>query len=244
MDRYPFGPPANRILAAIPQSEFQRYFSALEPVLLEAKQVLYEPDDAVTHVYFIEDGIISTLTQMTNGTTIEARMAGFEGMIGIGAILGRPRARFQYLVQISGRAFRMPLVDCQVAFDGSKAVRSLILRYIDTVMEHGAQSAACNGLHTIEQRFARWLLMAHDRYRGNLLPMTHNSIASMLAVRRPGVTETAGRFQGAGWIRCGRGRIMILKRDQIEAAACECYQTDHDRFMLFQNLHPSRLTSD
>jgi CRP-like cAMP-binding protein len=132
-------------------------------------------------------------------------------------------------VQVPGTALRMNAVKCKAAFDESPAVRSVILRYTQTLIDLSGQTAACNRLHSIEQRGARWLLMAHDRMDGNLMPMTHEFLASMLGVRRAGVTETIGELHRSGLIRNNRGVVTILDREGLEAAACECFRIDHER---------------
>lgn len=125
----------------------------------------------------------------------------------------------------------MTAAECKHAFDESAAVRTVFLRFIEALIYLGGQTAACNRLHTIEQRLARWLLMAHDRVQTNVMPMTHEFLAAMLGVRRAGVTETAGELQRSGLIRYHHGRLAIDDREGLEAAACECYRLDHDRLM-------------
>ena len=125
----------------------------------------------------------------------------------------------------------MKAAACKAAFDQSAAVRAVMMRFIDGLWDLSAQTAACNRLHTIEQRCARWLLMAHDRLQADIMPMTHEFLASMLGVRRAGVTETAGELQRSGLIRYHHGRLTIVDREGLEALACECYRNDHALFM-------------
>ena len=218
----------NRLLAAVPQ-DMASVFSNLHPVSLSLRQILYEVGAPLEHVYFIEDGIVSILTIMGDGSTIEVGMIGREGVVGVSALLGSEVSAQHFVVQVPGTALKMNAALCKRAFDQSEAVRSIMLRYADATVNLSAQTAACNRLHSIEQRCARWLLMAHDRLQSDIMPMTHEFLSSMLGVRRAGVTETAGELQRSGLIRYHRGQITIVDREGLEMAACECYRIDHDR---------------
>src|SRR5438067_11006837 len=212
----------NRLLAALPPAEFKRYFSELRPVSLIQRQVLYEPGAPLTDVYFINEGVVSILTKMADATTIEVGMIGIEGAVGTAVLLGGETSSQQALVQVAGSALRMNAAECKAAFDQSPAVRAVMMRFIEALFDLSAQTAACNRLHTIEQRCARWLLMARDRLQDDIMPMTHEFLASMLGVRRAGVTtETAGELQRSGLIRYHHGRLTIVDREAIEATACE-----------------------
>ena len=231
----PGTPPAfaqkNRILAAFPQPELGRFLSSLEPVSLAQRQVLYEVGAPFEHIYFIEAGVASVLTSMADGSTIEVGMIGREGIVGAAALLGAERSAQHVVIQVSGDALRMLGAECRAAFDESAAVRAPVLRYIQAFLDLSAQTAACNRLHSIEQRCARWLLMARDRVDGDVMPMTHEFLASMLGVRRAGVTETVGELHRSGLIQNHRGAVTILDSEGLEAAACECYRIDHERLM-------------
>ena len=221
----------NRLLAALPATELRQFFSELRPVSLSQRQVLYEPGMPLAHVYFVEEGVVSILTRMADGSTIEVGMIGTEGAVGTAALLGGDVSSQQAIVQGSGSALRINAAECKAAFDQSPTVRAVIMRFIDALLNLSAQTAACNRLHTIEQRCARWLLMAHDRLQTDLMPMTHEFLASMLGVRRAGVTETAGELQRSGLIHYHHGRLTIIDREGLEATACECYRIDHDLLM-------------
>ena len=221
----------NRLLAALLPAELKRYFSELRPVSLTQRQVLYEPGAPLTDVYFINEGVVSILTKMADATTIEVGMIGIEGAVGTAALLGGETSSQQALVQVSGSALRMNAAECKLAFDQSPAVRAVMMHFIEALFDLSAQTAACNRLHTIEQRCARWLLMAHDRLQDDIMPMTHEFLASMLGVRRAGVTETAGELQRSRLIRYHHGRLTIIDREGLEATACECYRIDHNLFM-------------
>jgi CRP-like cAMP-binding protein len=222
-------PLKNRLLAALPDAELDRFFASLEPVSLPLRQVIYEAGAPLNEVYFLEAGVASVLTSMANGSTIEVGMIGFEGIVGVAALLGAEVSAQQIIVQVPVNASRMKVSKCKAAFDQSPAFRAGVLRYLAALLDLGSQTAACNRLHTIEQRCARWLLMAHDRLQNEVLPMTHEFLASMLGVRRAGVTETAGELQRSGLIRYHHGQVTIVDREGLEASACECFRLDHDR---------------
>jgi CRP-like cAMP-binding protein len=221
----------NRLLAALPQEDLARFFANLQPVSLPLKEVLCDVGAAIDQVYFIEEGVASVLATMADGTSIEVGMIGREGMVGVTALLGGKVSAQYILVQVPGSALRIDAAACKAAFDQSAAVRRVMLRYTESLLDLSAQSAACNRLHSIEQRCARWLLMAHDRLRSDEMPMTHEFLSSMLGVRRAGVTETAGELQRSGLIRYHHGRLTLVDREGLEAAACECYRIDHERFL-------------
>ena len=198
---------------------------------LALRQVLYEAGDSFEHIYFIETGVASVLTLMTDGSTIEVGMIGREGIVGAAALLGGEVSAQQVIVQGPGVALRMPVAECRAAFEESPVVRAAVLRYVRALLDLSAQTAACNRLHSIRERCARWLLMARDRLDGDVMPVTHEFLATMLGVRRAGVTETLGDLHRSGLIRAGRGAVTIIDRDGLEAAACECYRNDHEQLM-------------
>ena len=224
-------PYKNRILAALPQEDFDRYFASLQPVSLPQRQVLYAVGAPLDSIYFVEEGVACVLTSMTDGSTIEVGMIGREGMVGVPTLMGVAVSTQHVIVQIPGSALKMPAAQCKAAFDQSAAVRTPILRFIQSLLDLSAQTAACNRLHSVERRCARWLLMAHDRAANGPLPMTHEFLATMLGVRRAGVTETVGELQRSGLIRNHRGEVDVVDREGLEAAACECYRNDHALFM-------------
>jgi CRP-like cAMP-binding protein len=221
----------NRLLAAVPAEDFVRFFSVLEPVDLTLREVIHESGQPIEHVYFVESGVTSVLTIMADGSTIEVGMIGSEGMIGVAAMLD-PEAATTALVVVQGPglALKLPTALCKMAFDESATIRTLMLRFASNLLDMSAQTAACNRLHSIEQRCARWLLMAYDRAGSETMPMTHEFLASMLGVRRAGVTTTAGELQRAGLITYRQRSVTIRDPDGLVALACECYGIDHARY--------------
>ena len=217
-------PQQNQILRAISQEDTGKFFSDLHPVSLPLKQIIYEVGAPLEHVYFIKGGVASILTRMNNGDSIEAGMIGPEGVVGLSALLGGEISSQQVIVQAPVTALRMTSVDCKAAFDESAAVRVVMLRYGLRLLDIASQTAACNRLHSLKERCARWLLMMHDRLRSDEMPLTHEFLSIMLGVRRTRVTEAAGELQRGGLIRYGRGLVTILDRPGLTATTCECYR--------------------
>jgi CRP-like cAMP-binding protein len=219
----PTSTPRNRLLAALPADDLARLRPRLEAVELPFRQVLHAPGKPITSVYFPETGYVSMLTYMEDGDAAEVGMIGPEGMIGLPVLLGADHDDIEAMVQSPGTALRMDAQAFREDLERIPAFRTLLLRY--ALVHHGqvARTAACNGRHHIDQRLARWLLMAHDRSEGDEFAMTHEFLSMMLGVRRAGITVTAGTLQKAGLIRYNRGRIEVTDRPGLESVACECY---------------------
>jgi CRP-like cAMP-binding protein len=222
--------PKNGLLAALSPEDVERFFSDLEPVSFLIGNIIYEVGAPLEDVYFIEQGVASVLTNLTNGSVIEVGMIGREGMVGVPVLLGDETSVQRVIVQVPGTALRMKAAPCKTAFDESAAVRRVLLRFTAAILNMSAQSAACNRAHSMKQRCARWLLMSSDRIQSDVVPMTHEFLSSMLGVRRTGVTAIAGELQRSGLIRYRRGQVTIVDHAGLEAAACECYRIDHARF--------------
>ena len=210
------------------QKDPDSFFSDLHPVSWSLRQIVYEVGAPLEHVYFVEHGIVSILTKLSTGEGIEAGMIGFEGVIGLAALFGDEMSGQQMIVQAPVIALRMDASRCIAAFNQSADVRTVILRYTGKLLRIAAQTTACNRVHSLKERSARWLLMMYDRLRSDDMPLTHDFLSSMLGVRRTRVSEAAGELQRAGLIRYARGMVTILDHPGLSAAACECYRT-HDR---------------
>lgn len=219
----------NHLLSALPEGELHEIRSDLTTVSLAHKQIIYEKDMPIDHVYFIEQGVASVLTVMSNGAMSEVGMIGAEGVVGMSALLGAEASAQRIIVQIPGSALQMNAALCKASFDQCPVFHQIVLRFVDSFLSLSAQTAACNLLHSAEQRCARWLLMASARVRSDTIPMTHEFLSSMLGIRRTGITTIAGALQRAGVIRYHRGRIRITDRDGLAASACECYRLDGER---------------
>ena len=221
---------ANRLLAALPEAEYEHLFAQLEHVEMPMGAVLYHPTEQMQQVYFPNTGTISVLAMVSTGTSVEIGMVGNEGMFGIPVVLGTATAPTQAVVQIPGEGLMLSADVLREEFKRGGVLQDLILRYTQGFIIQISQTAVCNSLHSITERLPRWLLMCHDRARSDELPLTHEFLAEMLAVRRAGVTEAAGRLQGQGLISYQRGLITILDRAGLEAASCECYTEVKEEF--------------
>jgi len=213
----------NRLLAALPPADFERLAASLTPVTLSLKQFLVEADQPIEAAYFVETGMVSYLAYLADGEALEVGLIGCEGMVGLPLVLGVDRASVGAMVQVDGTALRISPTALRQAFNDSEAIRTRLLRSMQALHAQVSQTAVCNGSHSLQERLARWLLLAHDRAKDNQFPMTHEFMATMLGVRRSGVTVTAGALKQAGLITYTNGHMTILDRSGLEAAACECY---------------------
>lgn len=220
----------NHLLAALPESEFTRIKSGLEPVSLSLGAVIYESGDRLTHVYFPTTAIISLLYVMESGATAEIGIAGNNGLVGIALFMGGETTSNRAVVQSAGEAVRMKGDGVKAAFALGGVFQNVLLRYTQSLMTQISQTAVCNRLHSVEQQLCRWLLINHDQMQTDKLVMTHDLIANMLGVRREGVSIAAGHLQDLGLIKYVRGTITILDRAGLEATVCECYQVVVDEY--------------
>jgi len=216
---------ANSLLAALPDAEYQRLLSGLEPVTLTYGDVLYAPGAPIRHVYFPIDSLVSLLTTVDNRRhALEVGLIGHEGMVGISLALGISVSPVRALVQGTGTAMRMEAAPFCKELLQSMPLQRMLYRYTHALMAQFAQTAACNNFHSVEARLARWLLMTRDRLLSNEFRLTHQLLAEMLGIRRGGVTTAAGALQKRKLISYSRGNIRILDRKSLEAAACRCYR--------------------
>jgi CRP-like cAMP-binding protein len=224
----------NRLLAALPPEDLAELWPQLELVPLVIPHVLYVRGEPISAVHFIESGWVSKVARLEGGDLAEVGLVGREGMVGLPLALGADAASHEALVQGPGTALRMSAGAFGHAQAGSVAFHRLLLRYALAFQAQVAQTAACNGRHKLEERLARWLLMAHDRADGNELPLTQEFLSMMLCVRRSGVAIAAGILQKAGLIQYARGRVTVIDRAGLEVAACECHRTvrrEYDRLL-------------
>lgn len=222
--------PRNRLLAALMPEDLARLWPRLERVELEQRHILLKADEAITAVYFPETGWSSMLALLADGRSAEVGLVGSEGMVGLPLLLGGSSSAIEGMIQAPGIMLRLGAEAFHQALEQSPALRRLLLRYALAFQGQVSQTAACNGNHALDQRLARWLLMAHDRAESDEFPMTQEFLAMMLCVHRPGVTVAARLFQQAGLIRYGQGQIAVTDREGLEAAACECYGTVRRQF--------------
>ncbi|HEV7393600.1 MAG TPA: Crp/Fnr family transcriptional regulator [Burkholderiales bacterium] len=215
-------PPANGLLAAIPARQRAGLARRLETVALTFGDVLYD-GKPIRNVYFPLDCVVSLLAPLKDHLAVEVGMVGNEGVVGVSLALGVRTSSVEAIVQGSGTALRMEASAFLRELKRSTALRTGVLRYIHLLMGQLTQTAACNALHSIEARCARWLLMTRDRMQSDEVELTHEFLACMLGVRRVGVTVAAGNLQRQGLIAYSRGHIAILDPERLAASACECY---------------------
>jgi CRP-like cAMP-binding protein len=217
-------PGENRLLAALPADERERLIARMERVSLGLKDLIYEVNGPVEHVHFPLTAMFSLLVVMSDELAVEAATIGNEGMVGMPLFLGADRSPQRAFAQVPGESLRMAAGDFLEETERGGPLHRVLRKYNLALMSQMAQSVACNRLHSVEERMARWLLMTHDRVGADQFPLTQEFLAQMLGVRRPTVTVTAGVLESAGLIAVGRGRITILNRARLEAASCECYR--------------------
>jgi CRP-like cAMP-binding protein len=217
--------PLNMLLAALPARTYLQLADDLVPVELEFGAVLSEPDQPISDVYFPTECLVSLLTRVQGHGVLEVGMVGREGMLGIPLALGVDISPMQALVQGAGPALRMKKGRFLKALHDSVPLQRGVFGYTHALMMQITQTAVCNRFHVVEARLARWLLMTRDRVGAARFRMTQEFLASMLGVRREGVTEAASVFQRAQLIEYSRGNIHILDHAGLEAAACTCYRT-------------------
>ena len=216
-------PKQNHLLAALPDSEFERLAPHLELVPMKLGDALYESGERLEHVYFPTTSIVSLLYVMEDGASAEIAIVGNEGILGISLFMGGETTPSRAVVQSAGQGYRLKAQLLKQEFNRAGPVLHLLLRYTQALITQMAQTAVCNRHHSVEQQLCRWLLLSLDRLSSNELAMTQELIANMLGVRREGVTEAAGNLQRAQLIRYSRGRITVLDRPGLEQHVCECY---------------------
>jgi CRP-like cAMP-binding protein len=220
----------NRLLAALPAEVYQRLERDLERVRMELGEVLHESGGPLRHIYFPTDCMVTLVCELDDGATGEIAVVGNEGLVGIAMLMGGKTTPNRAVVQSAGSAFRIKADILLREFERRGALQHLLLRYMQALITQTAQTAVCNRYHALEQQLCRWLLLSLDRLPSNVLTMTHELIATMLGVRREGVTEAAGNLQAAGLIHYFRGKITVLDRPKLEARVCECYAVVEKEF--------------
>jgi CRP-like cAMP-binding protein len=213
----------NHLLALLPAVELERFSAHLELVALPLGEMLYEPGGQLQHAYFPTTGVVSLHYVLESGATAESAGVGNEGVVGIALFMGGGTTSSSAVVQTAGHAYRLAGRLLKQEFDRAGLMQQLLLRYTQSLMTQMSQTAVCNRHHSVEQQLCRWLLLTLDRAPSRELVMTQELVASMLGVRREGITGAAGNLQRAGVIRYRRGHITVLERAGLEARVCECY---------------------
>ncbi len=219
----PHSPNQNHLLAALPTAEFESLAVQLELVPMLLGDILYEPGGQMQYAYFPTTSIVSLHYVMESGASAESAGVGNEGVVGISLFMGGNTTPSSAVVQTAGHAYRLPGRVLKQEFSRGGVLQGLLLRYTQALITQMSQTTACNRHHSVEQQLCRWLLLTLDRMKANELVMTQELVASMLGVRREGITQAAGSLQAAGFIRYRRGHISILERKGLETQACECY---------------------
>jgi CRP-like cAMP-binding protein len=216
-------PLRNTLLLSLPVEECQLLFPRLTFIPLRTNDVLHEAGESIKYGYFINDGLVSSLSVMEDGRSVEVASLGREGFLGAPLLVGFQSSPGQTIVQIQGAGYRIPAHALIELLPRCPVLSKILQRYAQISGLQSAQTAACNRLHQVEQRLARWLLMCQDKISSNFVPLTQESLAQLLGARRSSVTVAAGLFQTTGLISYSPGQVELLNRPGLEEAACECY---------------------
>jgi CRP-like cAMP-binding protein len=216
----------NRLLGRLPRKDRERFMEGCAPVELVFNEPLAQPGETMAHLHFPTGGFISLMSRMPEGSRIEVALVGTEGMLGMPLLLGVPVSQEHAVVQGAGSALRMSASRFARELKASPALRAVLDRYVFVTMSQLAQTAGCNRFHVVEERLARWLLMTADRAHSETFRITHEYLATMLGVRRAGVTKAASALQREKLIRYSRGNVEIIDRRGLERASCGCYRAD------------------
>ena len=225
---------SNRLLAAIGKDASLRIDPSLEPIEAKLGDLICDTGDLLTHAYFPKECVLSLLTVMENGSGIECANIGNEGAFGLFAAMYGGSSSVRCLVQLAGPMLRCDASHVKHVFQSDPKIQRLFFDYSETITAQVAQTAGCNALHTVEQRMCRWLLMMHDRAKGDELTYTHDFLAQVLGVNRSSITLAAQAMQRQGVITYSRGLMQVEDRAGMQAASCECYEIVKDRFAEFQ----------
>jgi CRP-like cAMP-binding protein len=218
----------NRLLSSLPEEDQGHLASLCETVRVEVGDVLYEPGQAIRHIYFPIDSLISLLAVAEGRMTLEVGSVGREGMIGASVALGHQMAQVRAVVQRAGRCSRIDAADFVAEFKRMESLQRLLYRYTDTLLSQAIQIAVCSRFHVLEARLARSLLITRDRLQSEKFHLTHEFLAHALGVRRVGVTKAASALQNQKLITYSRGNIEILDSAGLEAVSCRCYELVKD----------------
>lgn len=214
----------NLILRGLPKNECNQIFGALELVRLKLHQVLHEAGETIRSGYFLNDGMGSVLTVQPDGESVEVGLIGNEGFVGVPVVFGFKTSALRIITQGDGTAYRVDVGVLKKLLPQCPVLEKQLQRYSMMLAMQSTQIAACNRLHNVEERLARWLLMSHDRIEGKVLPLTQEFLGQMLGTRRSTVSVAASILQRAGIIGYSRGNVAILNRKKLYESACDCYE--------------------
>ena len=223
-------PADNLLLAGLPDRELDRLWPHLSRVRLRLRETLIAPDEPITAVYFPERGVLGQVVTLDDGAAVEVGMVGREGVAGLAVWLGATQSPDAVICQVPGSALRMSAPAFRDQLGACPVLRERLQRYTQAILSWRAQIVACDRLHPVQARLARWLLKTHDRVDGDAFPVTHEVLALMLGVRRPSVTPAARALREQGLVEYRRGTLRILDREGLERASCGCYWTIRREF--------------
>jgi hypothetical protein len=215
--------PANKLLRLLTPAAYQRIAPKLTPTVLEAKQILYRPNESIHTVFFPETSVICQMTVMKNGDTVETATVGVEGASWISASIGAPSMPCETIVAIAGEAHALDISDLDREMKENERFRDVLTQYSHALLIHSMRMTGCTGLHTLEQRCARWILETLDRVSADRFSITHEFLAMLLGVSRPSVSVVIEEFARRGMLRVERGSILISNRDGLLKVSCDCY---------------------
>jgi hypothetical protein len=215
--------PLNKLLRLLTPAAYERLAPKLKPATLHGKQVLYKPNQPIHTIYFPENAVICQMTVMRNGDTLETGTVGLEGASWISASIGAPSMPCETIVAIGGDAHALDIDDLDHEMRENENFRDLLTQYSHALLVHCMRLTGCTGLHTLEQRCARWILTTLDRVSADRFSMTHEFLAMLLGSSRPGVSIVVEHFERLGILNVERGRLLIGDRDQLLSVSCDCY---------------------
>jgi CRP-like cAMP-binding protein len=215
--------PANKLLRLLKPEAFVRLAPKLKSATLRARQVLYKPDQSINTIYFPENAVICQMTVMSNGDTLETGTVGLEGASWISASIGAPSMPCETIVAIGGDAYALDIGDLDHEMQENENFRDLLTQYSHALLIHSMRLTGCTGLHTLEQRCARWILTTLDRVSADRFSITHEFMAMLLGSSRPAVSGVVEHFEREGILKVERGRLLIGDRDRLLSVSCDCY---------------------
>lgn len=226
----------NLVLATLSAADFELLRPLLVPVDLKRNAILHDTNKPVEAVHFIESGVLSRVARTQLDGPVEVAMVGRFGFVGVSVVLGTMAALQRTVVQVPGLALRIDANDLQRVMLQSPTIKDHLLRYVQLLLMQKAQLSLCNAKHEIDKRVARWMLLARERLQSDQLPVTHDLLASMLGVRRPGVSEALAELESQAIVQRSRGSLQILDVESLRHKSCECYRIIHDRFGMLREM--------
>ena len=220
---------SNELLLSLPPEDWESIFPELSSVQLRTHEVLHESGEPIRFAYFLNSGLASVLSVLSDGKSVEVGLTGREGFVGLPLVVGLSTSPTRTVIQIEGAGFRVSAAGLMKILRRSETLTQRLQRYVQVLSMQASQVAACNRIHEVDERLARWLLMCQDRINSDTVPLTQELLAHMLGTRRSSVTVSAGILQKAGLISYTRGSVTILSREKLEAAACDCYEMVQQR---------------